>query len=201
MSGWDAIVIIAHKAVLWKGYSSTSLALLDVRLLRIVGLILSAVTDDKIRVMSGLNIIHLHTMPTMDHLASTSSSADTTISQDVSLASSLPSEILSQIFSYVQYQDSLFACSLTCRSWYESAVPELYKHPQIVGPNFDAFVKAICPSKNAHIRRNGLAELVRVLDMARLIHHSRRSLTARLLSRTKYDLECFIAPQASFGYA
>lgn len=69
----------------------------------------------------------------------------------------------------------------------------------ITGNNFNAFVRAICPSVNAHIRRNGLAELVRRLDMSSLVHNGSKSLTARLLGRVKTRLEEFVAPQASFA--
>ena len=70
----------------------------------------------------------------------------------------------------------------------------------ITGKNYNAFVQAICPSVNAHVRRNGLAELVRRLDMSNLVHNGSKSLTARLLGRVKTGLEVFVAPQASFAY-
>lgn len=111
----------------------------------------------------------------------------------------LPPEVIEQILRHVSDQHLLYACSLTSRSWYDSAIPLLYRHPQIGSRNFNAFATVICPSKNPHIRRNGLAELVRVLDMSKLVYNSKKSLTARLLSRTKYNLEEFVAPQATFG--
>ena len=113
----------------------------------------------------------------------------------------LPAEVLEQIFRHLQgLQSTLHACCLTNRAWYESAVPFLYDFPQISGKNFDTFVNSVCPSALAHIRRNGLGELVRVLDMSGLVHSSKKSLTARLIGRLKENLEGFIAPQATFGY-
>lgn len=37
--------------------------------------------------------------------------------------------------------------------------------------------------------------------MSGLVHDGSRSLTARLIGRVKHNLDEFIAPQASFGYA
>ncbi|KAJ9641479.1 hypothetical protein H2199_005449 [Coniosporium tulheliwenetii] len=74
-----------------------------------------------------------------------------------------------------------------------------YEKPHIHGKNFDLFVRTICPSINAHVRKSDLAELVKVLDLRSLVHHGSKSMTARLLGRTKSSLETFIAPQATFG--
>lgn len=113
----------------------------------------------------------------------------------------LPPEILQSIFSYIKDdQRALYASLPVTSTWYLSAIPFLYARPIIDGSNFDRFVRAICPSVNAHIRTNGLAELVRRLDMSRLVHNGSRSLTARLLGRVKGKLEEFVAPQASFAY-
>lgn len=113
----------------------------------------------------------------------------------------LPPEILQQIFSHlVGHQKTLHACSLTSPSWYSASIAYLFENPMITGKNYNSFVRAICPSVNAHVRRNGLAELVRRLDMSSLVHNGSKSLTARLLGRVKTRLEEFVAPQASFAY-
>lgn len=115
----------------------------------------------------------------------------------------MPLELLMEIFSYVSHfsssQLALCACTYVSRSWYLASARFLYRSPYISGRNFDQFVRTICPSVNAHIRTNGLSELVRVLDMSRLVHNGSRSLTARILGRLKGGLEDFIAPQASFA--
>lgn len=51
----------------------------------------------------------------------------------------------------------------------------------------------------AHIKKQNLANLVRVLDLSHIIHQGTKSTTARLLGRTKAGLQVFIAPQASFA--
>ena len=113
----------------------------------------------------------------------------------------LPQELLQQVFSYlVGNQKTLHACSLTSSSWYSASIAYLYENPTITGKNYNSFVQAICPSVNAHVRRNGLADLVRRLDMSSLVHNGSKSMTARLLGRVKTRLEEFVAPQASFAY-
>lgn len=113
----------------------------------------------------------------------------------------LPSEILQQIFLHLTSADqpTLHACTLVSRSWYQNSISHLYNNPAIDGKNYDFFVRAICPSVNAHIRTNGLAELVKTLDMSCLVHNGSKSLTARILGRVKGNLEVFVAPQASFA--
>ncbi|KFX93111.1 hypothetical protein V495_05105 [Pseudogymnoascus sp. VKM F-4514 (FW-929)] len=115
----------------------------------------------------------------------------------------LPMEVLIQIISYVSRRQSdqktLWACCLVSRAWYSAAVTSLYERPNIGGGNFQEFVATVCPSKNAHIRKSQLADMVKVLDMGTLVHDGSKSLTARLLGRLKGSLEEFVAPQASFS--
>ncbi|KAK5148959.1 hypothetical protein LTR04_000265, partial [Oleoguttula sp. CCFEE 6159] len=115
----------------------------------------------------------------------------------------LPTEIIFHILDYVPHnqtsQKTLHSCCPLSRQWYACAIRRLYERPYLYGKNFDPFVATICPSINAHIRKSELAELVRRLDMGGLVHHGSKSLTARLLGRTKDALEEFVAPQASFA--
>ncbi|KAI7473244.1 hypothetical protein KC357_g5540 [Hortaea werneckii] len=115
----------------------------------------------------------------------------------------LPDEIILEILSYVavskQAQKTLASCCLLSRQWYDAAVPILYAYPYLYGGNFDQFVRAVCPSINLHVRKSPLSELVKSLNMSGLVHQGSRSLTARLLGRTKNQLEEFVAPQASFA--
>lgn len=115
----------------------------------------------------------------------------------------LPDEIIIQILEYTarlnDAQSTLASCCLLSRQWYNAAVPLLYARPYLYGKNFDPFVRAICPSINLHVRKSPLSELVRTLDMASLVHQSSKSMTARLLGRTKGNVEEFVAPQASFA--
>lgn len=115
----------------------------------------------------------------------------------------LPDEILVQILDYVSSsyysQITLASCCRLSHQWFTAAVPYLYRHPNLYGNKFDPFIRAICPSINLHVRKSPLASLVKVLDMSGLVHQGSKSVTARLLGRTKNSLEEFVAPQASFG--
>lgn len=115
----------------------------------------------------------------------------------------LPDEVVLQILEYLaeghNVQGSLAAVCRLSHQWYSAAVPYLYRYPDLYGSNFDLFTKSICPSINLHVRKSPLSKLVKVLDMSRLVHQGSKSVTARLLGRTKETLEVFRAPQASFA--
>ena len=117
----------------------------------------------------------------------------------------LPDEIIIQILSYVAHfpyaiaKRTLTSACFLSRSWYDSAVPLLYERPSLYGRNFDPFVRTICPSKNAHVIHSPLAKLVKALDLSRLVHEGSKSTTARLIGRTKGQLEEFVAPMATFS--
>lgn len=115
----------------------------------------------------------------------------------------LPPEILFQIFSLLsgtQNQSTLHSCTLVSRLWYSAAVQALYIGPSIGSKNLSLFVSTICPSINSHVKKNGLADMVKSLDMGMVEQIGSKSLTARILRRCKDNLEEFVAPQANFAY-
>jgi len=115
----------------------------------------------------------------------------------------LPNELILHILDFIprdeHTQKTLHSCCLVSWQWYNAAVTRLYEHPRITGRNYEKFVNTIAPSVNLHIKKSDLANLVHELDLSRLIHHSTKSMTARLLGRTKENLRAFTAPQASFA--
>ncbi|KAI4234906.1 MAG: hypothetical protein LQ349_003491 [Xanthoria aureola] len=115
----------------------------------------------------------------------------------------LPIEVLCQVVDYLHFfpsaQRDLWALTLVSRSWYAAAVAPLYKKPDISGKNFGLFVRTLCPSINAHIRKTSFSSMVKELNMSKLVHDSTKSLTSRILGRLKDGLEIFVAPQASFA--
>lgn len=116
----------------------------------------------------------------------------------------LPGELMLEVLSYLSVtkpstQATLYSVCLVSSDWYDAAIARLYYQPYIHGKNFALFVRTICPSINAHIRKSDLAGLVHVLDMSRLVHHSSKSTTARILGRVKPNLTWFRAPASSFG--
>ncbi|KXT10655.1 hypothetical protein AC579_6339 [Pseudocercospora musae] len=115
----------------------------------------------------------------------------------------LPDEIIIQVLEFVaRFQDSqetLASCCLLSRQWHQAAVPFLYARPWLTGKNFDAFYRAMCPTKNKHIQKSPFEGMVKILDMSKLVHSGSKSVTGRILSRTKENLEQFVAPQATFS--
>jgi hypothetical protein len=115
----------------------------------------------------------------------------------------IPDEIKLAIIERIPHnpsgQDTLYRLSMLDHEWYACTVARLYEHPLLTGKNFELFARTLCPSINLHVRKSALAPLVRHLDMRMLVHHSTRSLTARLIGRTKSNLEEFRAPAASFA--
>ncbi|KAF2150350.1 hypothetical protein K461DRAFT_295637 [Myriangium duriaei CBS 260.36] len=96
-------------------------------------------------------------------------------------------------------QSNMHACSLVSHDWNAATIPFLYDTPWLQGPNYDLFTRTICPSVNIAVRKSPLANFVRHLNLTMLIHQGSKSTTARLLGRTKNNLEYFAAPQASFS--
>ena len=115
----------------------------------------------------------------------------------------LPSEVISIIVSFIQLEESpqstLYSCCLISRSWYSVAVAPLYRSPVLKGKNYQLFVRTICPSINAHIRKSPLSEFVRTLNLSSLTYEGSKSVMGRLLGRVKGGLEVFVAPQVSFA--
>ncbi|KAL2419335.1 hypothetical protein ABEF95_009789 [Exophiala dermatitidis] len=119
-------------------------------------------------------------------------------------------------------QKTLWACCLVCRSWYTASIEHLYNRPLLNNRNFDLFVRTIAPSSSTTYapsspkstascssssshqnprprRRVGLEKLIKHLDMSGLSYESSKSLTARLIRRTKDSLEGFAAPAITFS--
>ncbi|KAF2709825.1 hypothetical protein K504DRAFT_432796 [Pleomassaria siparia CBS 279.74] len=118
-------------------------------------------------------------------------------------ANHLPDELLLQILDFIPKspanQSTVATFALVSRQWYNVSIPRLYKAPFLYGGSYELFIRTVCPSVLAHIKRSELAGHVKVLDLSHIVHQGNKSTTARLLGRTKTSLEVFIAPQASFA--
>lgn len=125
--------------------------------------------------------------------------APTSAMKEIHLPDELVLLIVEHVASTPPSQAALAACCLLSRQWYAAAVPLLYARPWLYGGNFAPFARTLCPSINLAVRHTPLAALLRRLDLSRLVHQGSKSLTARLLGRTKVSLEEFVAPQASFA--
>ncbi|TLD25747.1 putative f-box domain protein [Venturia nashicola] len=142
-------------------------------------------------------------------LAESFTSSSSTTSSSEREPTFLPDEVVLQIIAYLPdsrdrrewrlAQTTLHAACLVSWQWYNVAISRLYNRPFLYGNNFEKFVKTICPSLNAHVRKSDLAGLVHELNMSALVHQGSKSTTARLLGRTKAQLHSYVAPQANFG--
>ncbi|KAI1617739.1 hypothetical protein EDD36DRAFT_470262 [Exophiala viscosa] len=119
----------------------------------------------------------------------------------------LPIEVLECIISHIgtvednNTQATLWACCLISRSWYAATISHLYQQPLLNNRNFDKFTRTICPPVSSHKPRVGLEGFIKRLDMGGLAYESSKSLTARLLRRTRNSLESFASPAVTFSIA
>ena len=120
----------------------------------------------------------------------------------------LPTEVILLIVSLAatnadndtQRQRTMHACCLVSRQWYSAAIAFLYEKPRLDGGRaFYKFTDTISPPVAARKSKMNLGSMVRRLDLSCLVHHSKNSLTARLLGKVKENLEVFTAPSVTFA--
>ena len=101
------------------------------------------------------------------------------------------------------HQTNLANFCLLNRQWYRVAVTRLYARPWLYGTNYDLFVRTVCPGTTfgpvRRVQNRDLAEFVKELDLQLLVHQGSKSVTARLIGRTKTNLKIFRAPRSVFG--
>jgi len=116
----------------------------------------------------------------------------------------LPLEIIAHIISHLpsglEGQSCAWSCCLVSRTFYSVAVSRLYERPRLLnGEAFYNFVTIISPPVNSHVRRVGLEQFVKHLNLSAIAYDSSNSQTARLLRRVAPTLESFVAPAVSFS--
>lgn len=118
----------------------------------------------------------------------------------------LPPEIIEVVSFYLKQnrsrivaQKDLWSCCLVSQKWYATTIKHLYEAPHLTSRNFAEFARTMCPAIRDHVRQVGLESFVQYLDMGRLAYESKKSVTTRLLSRTKVSLKSFVAPAVSFS--
>lgn len=105
-----------------------------------------------------------------------------------------PSDVLSE------RQKAFYSFCLASRQWYSVGIGFLYQAPFFpAGSSFTKFANTLCPPRGARKAKVDLGSLVKTLHMGGLVHHSKNSLTSRLLGQTKKNLEAFVAPRVSFA--
>ena len=118
----------------------------------------------------------------------------------------LPDEVLDMVISFLRWsrsakaaQRDMWACCLVSRDWYASAIKYLYQAPVLSPRNFAEFARTLSPPVASRSRRVGLEDFVQHLDMGMLAYESKKSMTSRLISRTKHSLRTFVGPAVSFS--
>lgn len=118
----------------------------------------------------------------------------------------LPPELIEVVGFYLKHnrpittaQRDLWSCCLVSHEWYAATIKHLYEAPHLTSRNFPEFARTLCPAIRDHVRQVGLENFVQYLDMGRLAYESKKSVTTRLISRTKPSLKSFIAPAVSFS--
>lgn len=105
----------------------------------------------------------------------------------------LPFEILIHIFDILDYKGKLGPEHLRiCKDLYCGLLPKIYCSPKLKSRNFASFMDTVVSSKH-------VGNLIKELDLSYIIQGGKNASVARLLKRTKENLELFVAPQASFG--
>lgn len=108
-----------------------------------------------------------------------SATASTPVTNSSGREIHLPVEIILNIVSFfpttLSNQPTLWACALVSQTWYDGTIARLYKRPHLSSSNFREFVRTVCPSKNAHIKKSELADMVECLDMSLLSYDGSKS--------------------------
>jgi len=105
----------------------------------------------------------------------------------------LPIEILHLILTYIEKLDPKYL--RVCKLFYYLYVPILYEKPKLNSYNFFQFVETLSSVKNK------VGKHVKILDLSPIIQSGKNSYVSKLLRRCAENLEIFVAPQTSFGYA
>lgn len=105
----------------------------------------------------------------------------------------LPVEILELVLKYVDELDPKYL--LVNKTFYWLYLPLIYNKPKLDSHNFHMFVESISKPKNK------VGQLVKTLDLSMIIQSGKNSYVSKVLRRCSENLEVFIAPQTSFGYA
>ncbi|KAK6454067.1 uncharacterized protein RJT20DRAFT_146996 [Scheffersomyces xylosifermentans] len=104
-----------------------------------------------------------------------------------------PVEVIVRIFEILLAQGKLKPKFLrVCKLFYSLALPMIYSRPILRAPNFFSFVDTLSNSKT-------IGNHIRELDLSYIIQTGKNAFVAKLLKRSRKNLEMFVAPQTSFG--
>ncbi|ORX87299.1 hypothetical protein BCR32DRAFT_264365 [Anaeromyces robustus] len=105
-------------------------------------------------------------------------------SQDKSKINTLPDEVLSKIFKYINYYNELSDCVLVCKKWKLLATPILYKTPAIF--SIDSWTKLKCAIDfSSKPVKQYLGSLIKNLNFVRLETTNSRSVESLIIYLSK----------------
>ncbi|KAI5954786.1 hypothetical protein KGF57_003810 [Candida theae] len=105
----------------------------------------------------------------------------------------LPLEIFFRIFQILDSSGKLHPKFMrVCKAFYAMILPLIYRAPHLRATNFFNFVETLSNNKP-------LGNFIINLDLAYVIQSGKNAFVARLLKQSRKNLECFVAPQTSFG--
>ncbi|ODV76968.1 uncharacterized protein CANTADRAFT_92119 [Suhomyces tanzawaensis NRRL Y-17324] len=105
----------------------------------------------------------------------------------------LPLEIIVHILDILYLQGKLKPKFLRLsKLFYTVVLPYIYSRPTLKATNFFAFVDTMSNNKT-------IGNHVQELDLSYIIQSGKNAFVAKLLKRSKKNLELFVAPQTSFG--
>lgn len=110
-------------------------------------------------------------------------------------ARALPTEIWNLILLFSTADKISSKYLLVCKQFYHFYLPFLYKRPVLDASNFPLFVETVGKVGSK------IGTLVHHLDLSTIVQSGKNSSLSKVLRRCAPNLETFIAPQASFGYA
>ncbi|EGV66050.1 hypothetical protein CANTEDRAFT_119174 [Yamadazyma tenuis ATCC 10573] len=106
-----------------------------------------------------------------------------------------PMEIVVHILKVLYYRGKLTPKYLCLnKMFYNVVLPMIYGYPTLKATNFFSFVETVSSNKK-------LGEHIKQLDLSYVIQSGKNSFVAKLLKRSKKNLDIFVAPQTSFGLA
>lgn len=105
----------------------------------------------------------------------------------------LPLELIVYILEILYYQGKLRPKFLrVSKLFYVIVLGMIYRVPALKATNFFSFMDTISANKT-------IGDNIRELDLSRIIQTGKNAFIAKVLKRSRKNLELFVAPQTSFG--
>lgn len=105
----------------------------------------------------------------------------------------LPVEIIVEILLILYYQGKLKPKFMrVSKLFFNLTLPLIYRNPKLKATNFFSFVETMSSKKD-------YGDYIKQLDLSYIIQTGKNAYVAKLLKKSRKNLEYFVAPQTSFG--